>query len=338
MARIKAACYVRTSTDREEQEGSFALQKEYFTKMIKDDPELEFVGCYGDYGKSGRSTQKRPEFMRMIKDCEDGKIEVIYTKSVSRFARNIADLVETVQHLRKLGVCVYFERERLNTMERNTELLLNILGIIAQEESRSFGENVRLGFDARNASGHPVGTTPYGYRRINKDGDWAIVEDEAKRIRILFRMAASLYNGDEICDVLNKAEEADGTGLVWKPARVYRLLNNVAYKGDVVTGKTYVVNGKARKNEGQRPSYYLEGHHEPIVTRELFDRVRAIIDMKKRNYRCWKVIRTPEQVAFCEDDSWVAGQDRLEAGTGSGKKTVGTKIIEGGNRNGSNKD
>ena len=132
MGKIRTACYVRTSTEREEQEGSFALQKEYFTNMIKNDPELEFVGCYGDFGKSGRSVEKRPEFQRMIKDCEEGKIEVIYTKSVSRFARNIADLAETVQHLRQLGVGVYFEREGLNTMERGTELLMNILGIIAQ--------------------------------------------------------------------------------------------------------------------------------------------------------------------------------------------------------------
>ena len=137
MAKTKAACYVRTSTDREEQEGSFVLQKEYFINMIKEDPELEFVGCYGDYGKSGRFAEKRPEFQKMIRDCEAGKIEVIYTKSVSRFARNIADLVEVVQKLRSLGVCVYFERECLNTMDRSTELLLHILGIIAQEPNRT---------------------------------------------------------------------------------------------------------------------------------------------------------------------------------------------------------
>ena len=176
MGKIRTACYVRTSTEREEQEGSFALQKEYFTNMIKNDPELEFVGCYGDFGKSGRSVEKRPEFQRMIKDCEEGKIEVIYTKSVSRFARNIADLAETVQHLRQLGVGVYFEREGLNTMERGTELLMNILGIIAQEESRSFGENVRIGVDIRNSSGHPTGNPPPGFVWFFS-GAWLQTED-----------------------------------------------------------------------------------------------------------------------------------------------------------------
>ena len=122
MEKIKAACYVRTSTDREEQEGSFALQKEYFIKMITNDPNLEFVGCYGDYGKSGRFAEKRPEFQQMIKDCEDGKIEVIYTKSVSRFARNIADLVEVVQKLRGIGVCVFFAQIVLKFLHKRDSL------------------------------------------------------------------------------------------------------------------------------------------------------------------------------------------------------------------------
>ena len=335
MGKIRTACYVRTSTEREEQEGSFALQKEYFTNMIKNDPELEFVGCYGDFGKSGRSVEKRPEFQRMIKDCEEGKIEVIYTKSVSRFARNIADLAETVQHLRQLGVGVYFEREGLNTMERGTELLMNILGIIAQEESRSFGENVRIGVDIRNSSGHPTGNPPYGYRRINKNADWAIVEEEAKRVRIAFRMAAQIYNAEEICEVLNKAESAANTGIVWTPQRVYRVLANVAYKGDVITGKTFTINGKQRRNHGERPSYYLEGHHDPIVTRELFDRVRTIMAMKVPHYKTWKKRRTPAQVAFCEDDSWIAAQDKLEAGTESGRRALNDKYLEGGHQSGS---
>ena len=101
--KTRAACYVRTSTDREEQEGSFQLQKDYFISMINEDPELEFVDCYGDYGKSGTSAEHRPEFQRMIRDCEAHKIDIIYTKSVSRFARNISDLVETIQHLRELA-------------------------------------------------------------------------------------------------------------------------------------------------------------------------------------------------------------------------------------------
>ena len=335
MEKIKAACYVRTSTDREEQEGSFALQKEYFIKMITNDPNLEFVGCYGDYGKSGRFAEKRPEFQQMIKDCEDGKIEVIYTKSVSRFARNIADLVEVVQKLRGIGVCIFFEREGLNTMDRSAELLLHILGIIAQEESRSYGENVRLGVEIRNSTGHPVGSPPYGYRRLNKDAEWGIVDEEAKRIRLAFRMAAEVHNGDEITAALNEMEKADGTDTVWTPARVYRMLRHEAFIGDVLTGKSYAVNGKQRKNNGQRPSYYLEGHHDPIVTREVFDRVRRLSAIKQRHYKSWRRHLTVEEKEFMEDRSWVTGQDALEETQAQRKKNAkGIIMPEGGKSRG----
>lgn len=331
MAKTKAACYVRTSTDREEQEGSFILQKEYFINMIKEDPELEFVGCYGDYGKSGRFAEKRPEFQKMIRDCEAGKIEVIYTKSVSRFARNIADLVEVVQKLRSLGVCVYFERECLNTMDRSTELLLHILGIIAQEESRSYGENVRLGFELRHATGHPTGQPPYGYRRLNKDADWGIMEEEAKRIRLAFRMAAGVHNGEEISAALNEMEKAEGTDTKWTPSRVYRMLRHEAFKGDVLTGKRYVINGKSKPNDGQRPSYYLEGHHEPIVTREVFDRVRRLSAFKNSHYKCWRRFLTPEEKEFVADESWKIGQEALEASQAERKKNANGVILpEGG--------
>ena len=335
MERTKAACYVRTSTDREEQEGSFALQKEYFINMINSDPNLELVDCYGDYGKSGRSAEARPEFQRMIKDCEDGKIEVIYTKSVSRFARNIADLVEVVQKLRGLGICVFFERESLNTMDRSTELLLHILGIIAQEESRSFGENVRLGVELRHSTGHPTGKPPYGYRRLNKEAEWGIVEEEAKRVRLAFRLAADVHNGDEITAALNEMEKAEGSDIIWTPARVYRMLGNEAYKGDVLTGKTFTVNGKQQRNNGDHPSYYLEGHHEPVVTQGVFDRVRRLARLKKQHYRCWRRFLTPEEKAFVEDNSWKAGQDALEETQVDRRKNAdGVIVPEGGKKRG----
>ena len=138
MEKTNTCSYIRTSTDREEQEGSFETQKAYFEDLITSDPELEYVGCYGDFGKSGRFADKRPEFQRMLKDCEEGKIQLIYTKSVSRFARSVADFVETVTLLRGLGVLVYFDEENLNTEYRNMELLLHILAIMAAEESRIF--------------------------------------------------------------------------------------------------------------------------------------------------------------------------------------------------------
>ncbi len=319
MEKLRAACYVRTSTDREDQEGSYALQRDYFIQLITSAPGLEFAGCYGDYGKSGRFAEKRPAFRRMLQDCESGKIQIIYTKSVSRFARSIADLVETVQFLRKLGVTVIFERENLNSADRGTELLLHILGIVAQEESRSFGENVRLGREIRNASGHPVGRPPYGYRRVNADAEWSVAEPEARRVRTAFRMAASLATGSEIRAALNRLEEEEGTGLVWTSARLSRLLRHVAYIGDVETGLHYTVNGRLRPNTGQRPAFYLQGHHEPLVTPELFRRVRTLLGLRgcsRAPTGRWLAGLSPEQRAFCLDTAWTAAQNRLEqAGT-----------------------
>lgn len=322
MDKIRAACYVRTSTDLEEQEGSFKLQCDYFTKLILSNPRLEFVDCYGDLGCSGRDTRGRPEFTRMMQDCEEHKINVIYTKSVSRFARSITDLAETVAHLRELGVYVYFERENINTRHRGSELLLNVIGIIAQEESRSFGENVRLGLQDRMSTGHPVGKVPYGYRRINRNADWSICEEEASRIRLAFRLAAEGIRYPYIRQALDQLEAEDNTGISWSRDRLRRTLTNVVYKGDVLTGKVYRINGKVKINRGEHPSFYLEGHHEPIVSPEVFDRVQYLMDagllsVKRRNF-------TPDQISFINDSRWAEKQDKLE------NRIAGMIQIEGG--------
>lgn len=311
MEKIKTASYVRTSTDMEAQRDSFRIQKEYFEDLITSDPELEYVGCYGDCGASGRYADKRPEFQRMLKDCEEGKIQAIYTKSVSRFARSIADLVETVTKLRSLGIFIYFEEQNLNSNDRSMELLLNILGIMAQEESKSLGENVRIGLELRASTGHPIGRVAYGFRRIDKDGNWEIVEDEAKRIRLMFRMAGAGNCYPDIRKALNEMEKEAETGVEWNKERVRRTLRNTVYKGDVLTGKYYKVGRKQVKNDGvKRPQYELIEHHAPIVTRELFDRVQLLMDQGLLS--SLKCSFTPEQKRFLNDESWRAGQDRLE--------------------------
>lgn len=321
MEKIKTCCYVRTSTTQEIQQGSFQIQEKYLENLIRSDPELEYVGCYGDFGKSGKDAEKRPEFQRMLRDCEEGKIQFIYTKSVSRFARSIADLVETVTKLRSLGIFIYFDEQKFSTEDRNMELFLHILGIIAEQESRSYSENVKLGLHVRMATGHPVGKVPYGYRRIDRDANWAIVEDEAKRIRLMFRMAGKGECYSDILKALNELEEAEDTGLEWKKAHLYRMLRSVAYKGDVITGKTTVVEKKRKRNEGEYQQYHLQDHHEAIVTRELFDRVQSFMDAGLlHSMRCRM---TAEQKASLRDESWMAAQDRLES-----KGTM--KVIEGG--------
>ena len=317
MEKIRTCSYVRTSTDREAQEGSFETQKKYFEDLITSDTELEYVGCYGDFGESGRFADSRPEFQRMLKDCKDGKIQAIYTKSVSRFARSVADLVDTVTMLRSLGIFVYFEEEKINSNDRHMELLLHILAVMAQEEARSLGENVRLGLQLRAATGHPVGRVPYGFRRIDKDANWRIEEEEAKRIRLMFRMAG---RGD--C-YQNTMEAEAGTGVEWSKERLRRTLRSVVYKGDVITGKTYKVGKKqVRNTDGKYQQYELLQHHDPIVTPELFGRVQDLMDQGLlHSFRCRM---TPEQKRFLQDESWMTGQNRLE-----GKRIV----IEGGYQN-----
>nr|HPR90989.1 recombinase family protein [Synergistaceae bacterium] len=311
MDKIKTASYVRTSTDMEAQRDSFRIQKEYFEDLITSDPELEYVGCYGDCGASGRYADKRPEFQRMLKDCEEGKIQAIYTKSVSRFARSIADLVETVTRLRSLGIFIYFEEENLNSNDRNMELLLHILGIMAQEESKSLGENVRIGLELRASTGHPIGRVAYGFRRIDKDGNWEIVEDEAKRIRLMFRMAGAGNCYPDIRKALNEMEKEAGTDVKWGADRLRYAMRNTVYKGDVLTGKYYKVGRKQFKNDGVvRPQYELIEHHAPIVAPELFDRVQLLMDQGLLS--SLKCSFTPEQKRLLNDESWRAGQDRLE--------------------------
>ena len=310
----RAACYVRCSCETDIMEGSYETQEAYFRQMIEEDPNLTLVECYGDFGKSGGEALTRPGFQQMIRDAEEHKFDVLYTKSVSRFSRNVSDFCETVNRFRELGITIFFEREGLNTADRSTELFMNILSAVAQEELRSIRENIRLSLEARAATGHPVGKVPYGYIRIDKDANWGILEEEAKRVRLMFRMAAAGNTYSDILKALNQMEAE--TGYEWKKSRVFSILTNIAYKGDVLTGKSYVVHGRKKKtriNHGERPQYLLQEHHAPIVTREVFDRVQSLIELGLLH--SYKVHFKEGHERLMADESWRAGQDRLEAKT-----------------------
>ena len=159
------------------QEGSYEIQKSYFTELLSHHPGEELVRVYADEG-SGYSTQGRPEFRQMIQDCADGRIDIIYTKSISRFSRNMLDCVTVVRRLKELGIPVIFEKEGINTLDSRSELLFHILAIIAEEESNSISENVSTGIAYLHDQGIPTGHVPYGFRRVNKEGQWRIEEAE----------------------------------------------------------------------------------------------------------------------------------------------------------------
>ena len=209
--KIRACAYCRVSTASDTQDGSFEVQCEYYERLINSDPEMEFVGVYGDHGKSGRKMYNREELNRMIKDCEDGKIDLILTKSISRFARNMADCVETVRHLKELGVRVLFEKENLDTDTMTGELILGILATIAQEESISLSQNQAWSRMKHLERGETWSPPRYGYTSDGKNHGWVIVPNQAEVVRMAFYMAAMCHTYAEIRDEMNRMEKEEGS-------------------------------------------------------------------------------------------------------------------------------
>ena len=282
MDRKRTAAYCRVSTASDMQDGSFETQVEYYRARITEDPQLELVEVYGDHGKSGTEMRKRPEFMRMLKDCEDGKIDLILTKSVSRFARNMKDCVETVRKLRALGVTVHFEKEGFHTGDLQCELILSIMATIAEQESISLSQNVKWSREHCNRKGNYIEKQPYGYDKQMPDHIWTVNENEARRVRLAFWMACNGYKYKNIMDELNRIEEAEGTGKVWYNTPVSYMLSNISYTGDIITNKGCSIvtpeGKKTVKNDGIVDQYYIEGHHEPLVSHAVFDIVQELAE------------------------------------------------------------
>ena len=274
----RVAVYCRVSTLLDVQDSSFETQRDAYIQMIGSRNDLVLAGVYGDHGKSGTSIKRRSEFQRMLRDCEDGKIDIVMTKSISRFARNLRDCLTTIDHLKQLGIPVLFEKEGINTMDNKSELLLNILAIIAEEESISIGQNMRWAYERRNAAGDPFHKAPYGYRRDRQTNRWHIHEGEARRVRYAFQSAGRGACYQEILKGLNAMEQEEDTGLVWENNRLTTLLRHEAYIGDVLTNKSYCPARHVQvANRGERDQYYIEAHHEPIVDREAWDRVQELV-------------------------------------------------------------
>ena len=280
--KIRTCAYCRVSTASDTQDGSFEVQCEYYERLISSDPEMEFVGVYGDHGKSGRKMYNREELNRMIKDCEDGKIDLILTKSISRFARNMADCVETVRHLKELGVRVLFEKENLDTDTMTGELILGILATIAQEESISLSQNQAWSRMKHLERGETWSPPRYGYTSDGKNHGWVIVPNQAEVVRMAFYMAATCHTYAEIRDEMNRMEREEGSEKVWTKPTVALLLRSENYVGDFLSNKECTIidsNGKEKrvKNKGFVDQILIEGHHPAIVSHELFDIVQELI-------------------------------------------------------------
>ena len=272
---LRVAAYCRVSTEKEAQEGSYEGQMAYYESFITGDPRMRLVGLYGDKGKSGLSAKKRFGLQRLMEDCRAGKIDLILTKSISRFARNMSDCAELMQELRGLGVQVLFEKEGLHSMCDNAALMLHIFSAIAQEESHSISQHTARAHEQYALEGRPFGRVAYGYRNAG-DNRWEIDEGEAPKVRRAFDLAGAGSSYQEILKALNTMEE----GPVWQQRRLKRLLTNPVYKGDYVTNQTVsLVPGKQVANKNYRDRIYIWEHHEPIVSPQKFDAVQRLISL-----------------------------------------------------------
>ncbi len=299
--KLRVAAYCRVSTDLEEQEGSFETQVRHYREKIGKDPDMELVDIYGDKGKSGLRLSRRPELQRLLRDCKAGKIDLILTKSISRFARSMADCVELIRRLREWNVTILFEREGLRTDDRKCELVIHILAAMAQEESHSISQNMVRSHEQHASVGRPCGSVTYGYARA-EDGSWQVNPAQAHRVRTAFHMAAEGRSYPEIVTALNDIERQEDTGVIWRQKRLRYLLRNVVYQGDYYSHATICITpGHRVVNRGYRDRYYIEEHHEPLVSRALFERVQRMLD---GGHLISYMPMTVEKIKLMQDESW----------------------------------
>ena len=284
-ARKKVAAYARVSRDTERLMHSVSAQVSYYSALIQKNPEWEYAGVYADMGISGTDTSKRGEFLRMLADCEEGKIDIILTKSISRFARNTVDLLETVRHLKDLGIEVRFEKEHTHSLSEDGELMLTLLASFAQEESRSISENVKWGVRKRFQSGEIGAANKHilGYRYDDELRKYVIIPEEAESVRWMFQMYIDGVSLREIAGSMNRAGIRTTLGNDFQEASVRQLIFNEVYVGDIRRQKCYMADPITKtkvKNCGELPQYYMADCHEAIIDRETYAKVQA--EMERR--------------------------------------------------------
>ena len=289
MTKRRVAGYARVSTDSDEQFTSFEAQTDYYTKFIKNNPAWEFVGVYTDEGISGTNTKHREGFNAMIADALSGKIDLIVTKSVSRFARNTVDSLVTIRELKAHNVEVYFEKEAIYTFDGKGELLLTIMSSLAQEESRSISENVTWGQRKRFSDGKV--SMPYkaflGYEKgEGKDAPPVINEEQATIVRRIYAEFMKGKTPFAIAKMLTEEEILTPRGgKKWEASVIKSILTNEKYKGAALLQKSFTVDfltHKKKKNEGEIPQYYVEHSHEPIIPPEEWEAVQQELERRKR--------------------------------------------------------
>ena len=280
LRKRRVAAYCRVSTGAEDQLISLETQKSHYEDYIGSNPEWEYAGLYYDEGITGTSQEKRPALQQMIRDCEDGKIDYILTKSLSRFARNTTDCLSIVRKLLDLGIPIFFEKENLDTGEMESELLLSIMSRLAESESVTMAENNKWSIQHRYENGtFKIGYAPYGYNVT--DGVFSINEEEAKWVRFVFAEALAGKSTHKIAQDLNEKKVPARRGKSWHASTVACMLRNEKYVGDCLFQKTYSdFQFKRHTNRGERDQYYMQDHHEAIVSREDFESAQKLIQQR----------------------------------------------------------
>lgn len=278
--KLRVAAYARVSTDNTEQLISLEAQKVHYEAYIKANPDWEFVGVYYDEGISGTKKENRTELLRLIADCENKKIDFIITKSISRFARNTMDCLETVRKLSDLGVFIYFEKENINTGSMDSELMLTILSSLAENESISISENNKWSIQRRFRNGtYKLSYPPYGYDYV--DGQIVVNKEQAKVVKRIFAAALAGKGTQKIAQELNEEGVSTKRGGQWRSSTIRVILRNEKYTGDVILQKTYTDDNFIRRtNKGELDQFFIENHHEAIISHEEFEAVNLSITQR----------------------------------------------------------
>lgn len=283
--RKRAAAYARVSMESERLMHSLSAQVSYYSEYIRENPNWIYAGVYADSGITGTLTDKRSEFNRMIRDCENGKIDIILVKSISRFSRNTVDLLSTVRHLKELGIEVRFEKENINSITADGELMLSILASFAQEESRSISENVKWGTRKRFEQGIPNGRVRvFGY--VWQGDTLVIVPTEAETVKRIFNEYLIGKAPRKIARDLNADGITTRAGCKWSDFSIRTILKNITYTGNMLLQKGFVddpITKRRKRNNGELPRYFAENTHKPIIGKDVFDAVQAEFIRRGRN-------------------------------------------------------
>lgn len=297
---LRVAAYCRVSTKEEEQLNSYEVQRRYYTERISSEPKWILVEIFADKGITGTSVKKRDEFNRMIKQCKSGKIDMIITKSISRFARNTVDCLQYVRLLKELGVDVFFEEQGIHSTQPGAEFYITIYGSIAQSESENISANVKWG----KAQSAKEGNVPFYYKRFlgYRKGIDGKPEIDPEQAEIVKRIYTRFLAGDSLATIANDLN-ADGVPTpsekgAWQGSTIQSILTNEKYKGDAVLNKTYVtdcLSKKVKVNNGERPKYYVESNHPAIIDSGTFGRVQEEIARRSSKRKVKQVGTKTEQ-------------------------------------------